>query len=240
MNEKLWLTFTYGNTKLKGGEIIFDLPAGHSCPFAQKCFARAHRVTAKIIDGPLQEFRCYAASQENYLPSVRALRWRNFDTLRTKKTRSEFYRLIQQYLPYGLLYRVHSSGDFFTQAYFDAWMDIARRYPERTFYAYTKALPFWVKRLKTIPHNFHLNASYGGKFDNLIVPYNLKSVKVVTSELEAKNKGLKIDHDDSHAWKFDKDFALLIHGNGRPGTLQAKLHYHKSKATIRNKAKVHA
>lgn len=222
------LKFSFGNMKLTRGEVIFDLPAGHTCPFADKCFTQSHRITGKLTDGPNQEFRCYAASMENYMPNVRLKRWENFDAIRKAKTRGALVKLIKTYLPYSLVYRVHSSGDFFSQVYFDAWMDIARAYPERIFYAYTKAIPFWVKRLRTIPKNFKLTASYGGKSDNLIAAYNLKSVRVVESELEARKLRLPIDHDDALAWQQDRDFALLIHGNGPPGSVQAKLQAAKS------------
>ena len=43
--------------------------------------------------------------------------------------------------------RVHDSGDFFSQEYFDAWLEVARGRPRTRFYAYTKSLPFWVARL---------------------------------------------------------------------------------------------
>jgi len=41
-----------------------DLPAGHSCPFADACQARADRETGAITDGPSCRYRCYAASAE--------------------------------------------------------------------------------------------------------------------------------------------------------------------------------
>lgn len=218
------LKFSIGNTKLQKGESIFDLPAGHSCPFAHKCFAKADKLTGKITDGGAQEYRCYAASAENYLPSVRNKRWNNFELIRGAKTRESMAKLIETSLPHALVYRVHSSGDFFSQDYFDAWMDVARAHPERIFYAYTKALPFWIMRINSIPKNFKLNASYGGRTDYLIREYKLKHVRVVNSVWEARKLGLALDHDDSHAWKADKSFALLIHGNGKPGSKQAKIH----------------
>ena len=69
-----------------------------------------------------------------------------------------------------------------------------------------------------------MTASVGGKFDDFIKTYNLKSAEVVYSEQEAKDKGLEIDHDDTHACLGTKSFALLIHGNGQKGSRQAKVH----------------
>ena len=63
--------------------------------------------------------------------------------------------------------------------------------------------------------NFILTASRGGRDDHLINEHNLRESVVVFSEDEAYERGLEIDHNDSHAavpdWEYD-DFALLIHG----------------------------
>lgn len=208
---KQMLKFSRGNAKLQQGEVIFDLPAGHSCPFANNCLSKADKITGKIKDGTNTEFRCYAASSECTYPNVRVARWHNFELVKGKN-RQELVQLIQSSLPGGHIYRVHSSGDFFNMEYFKAWMDVAKANPSKIFYAYTKAIPFWVKYKQWIPKNFHLNASLGGTHDYLIAKHNLKSVKVVFSTEEAKKLNLEIDHDDSHAWKSNKSFALLLHG----------------------------
>ena len=69
----------------------------------------------------------------------------------------------------GAYVRIHDGGDFFSDEYLQAWLDIARDAPETTFYAYTKE----VERFRRIvepdcPPNFHYVFSYGGKHDNLI------------------------------------------------------------------------
>jgi hypothetical protein len=51
---------------------------------------------------------------------------------------------------------------------------------------------------------------------------SLKSAKVLFSIEEARELGLKIDHDDSHAYASDKSFSLLLHGTQRKETLVAK------------------
>ena len=57
--------------------------------------------------------------------------------------------------------------------------------------------------------------SGGRRHDHLIEQHNLRESVVVFSEAEAAEKGLEIDHDDSHAavpsWRCN-DFALLVHG----------------------------
>ena len=131
--------------------------------------------------------------------------------------------LIMKSLPDGLpIVRVHVSGDFFSLDYFRAWLMVAANIPSKTFYAYTKSLLFVVRHLDCMPSNLKLVASRGGKFDHLIDDFGLVNVSVVYSEAEAKEKGLPIDHDDSHAIRADKNFCLLLHGTQPAGSESSK------------------
>jgi len=68
-----------------------------------------------------------------------------------------------------------------------------------------------------------LVASRGGTHDHLIESHKLRSARVVYSEREAKRKWkLKIDHDDSLVWNYDKDFAILLHGTMPAGSKAMK------------------
>lgn len=193
----------------------FDLLSGHSCPFADKCLSKAV-VTEngrRIQDGPNTEFRCYSASQEVIFTGVYNLRKENFDALRGKSKQEMFSRLEAALPKNAGIIRLHSSGEFFSQDYFDAWLAIARLNPDILFYGYTKALPYWVNRIGMIPDNFILTASYGGRRDNMIKTYDLRSVVVINHPDEAD--GLEIDHDDSHSTlpsKRNQSFCLLLHG----------------------------
>lgn len=224
-----------GNAKLKN-IISFSIASGWSCPFADKCLSKADAVTGKITDGKNTEFRCFSASQESLYPAVRKQRFGNFETLRKLRTVEEMADMINAALPKvkrngeGTIVRLHVAGDFFNQTYFDAWTEVAKRNPERIFYAYTKSLQYWVNRLGQIPTNFKLNASLGGKQDHLVEMYNLKFVEVCYSEAEAAAKGLEIDHDDSHAYAYDDSFALLIHGTQPKGSKAAKAKSELAKA----------
>lgn len=63
------------------------------------------------------------------------------------------------------LIRVHDSGDFFSQAYLNAWGEIARACPDKLFYAYTKSLHL---NFDNLPENFRITQSEGGKLDHKI------------------------------------------------------------------------
>jgi hypothetical protein len=221
------LKFAKGNAKLEKDTAIFSLPAGHTCPAALLCQSRAHKLTGKLTDGARTVFRCYAASAENLFRNIRVSRWRNFESLLACKGVTAMADLILRSMPVkGIkLCRVHSSGDFFSQSYFDAWVAVARNKPDVIFYAYTKALPYWIARLGEIPSNFRLVASRGGRYDSLIEQHNLRNVKVVFSEAEAIKANLPLDHDDSHAWKHTGNFALLLHGTQPAGSYASKVLY---------------
>ncbi len=230
MIEKTLLNFGVGNAKLDKDTVIFSLPAGHTCPFAHQCRSSADKVTGKIKDGDHTQFRCYAASGEALFTNVRKSRWQNFELVKGAGSIIQTAALIEKSIPRrnGLtkLVRLHQSGDFFNQAYFDAWLLVARLNPSLTFYGYTKALAFWVKRFNDIPANLKLVASRGGTQDALIQTFGLRSAKVVFSEEEAQKLHLPIDHDDTHVWKYDGDFAILLHGTQPKGSEAAK-QWHK-------------
>ena len=196
----------------------FSLMSGHTCPYAKDCHSKAIETPEgwRIEDGPHTQFRCFSASQDVLFTALRKQRQHNMQVVELASKPLGVVAaaaLIESSIPLDAeVIRIHVGGDFKTQAYFDAWLNTAKAYSHILFYAYTKSLPFWVKRLNDIPKNFHLTASYGGHRDDLIAKYNLRYAKVVYTQAEAKRLGLDIDHDDSHAAGSGPSFALLIHG----------------------------
>ena len=209
-----------GNAKLPHYTVTFSLPSGYTCPGACDCLSRADRKLGTITDGPDTQFRCFSASQESAFKSVRVSRWANMDLLKARRTTAAIRDLILESIPSDtILIRIHVGGDFYSQAYFDAWIEVAQRMPDVIFYAYTKSLGLWVNRMEDIPDNLRLVASRGGKFDKFIDEHDLPSATVVLHPKEAKKLGLPIDHDDSHARGEDRhSFALLIHGSQPAGS----------------------
>lgn len=218
------LTFGQGNAKLNKKIATFSLPSGFTCPGALQCLAFSNRKSGTITDGKQVAFRCFSASQEASFPSVRKSRWANFEKL-SSLNKDEMMQIINASLPLNDVIRLHVAGDFFSQDYFDAWLEVAKLNPSRIFYAYTKSLAFWILRKNEIPNNFKLNASFGGKSDNLITSNGLKYAKVVFSVEEADSLDLEIDHDDSHAFLQEKSFALLLHGTQPKNMLSSKALY---------------
>jgi hypothetical protein len=226
------LFFGIGNAKLSAAVATFSLPAGFTCPFAKECLSQSDRITGKITDGPDCRFRCSAATGEARCPNVRTSRWGNFEFLKSVKTVDNMSDLIYRSIPWGIPYvRIGVSGDFFSENYFKAWINVANAIPTTIFYGYTKSLPYLVKHRKDMPSNFRLVASKGGTHDHLIKKHNLPYAEVVFSDEEAASKGLEIDHDDSHAIKADKTFALRLHG-GQPKGTPAAIAWSKIMRTV--------
>lgn len=177
----------------------FNLPAGWSCPYAKDCKIKVDKITGKF-ETIGKVFRCYAASAERF-PGVRKSRWENFDAM----IKGEPIILPKD----ATHIRIHSSGDFFSQDYFDRWLQVTKDNSNVKFWAFTKSIQFWVNRLDQIPENFTLQASKGSYQDDLIEKYHLKFAEVFSSKEEALKSGLPIDTDDSHAMTGTQSFALL-------------------------------
>lgn len=221
-----------GNAKLSEEIVTFSLPSGFSCPGALDCLAKADIDTGKITDGPKQKYRCFAASSESRFPSVRAQRWHNFALLKEAKTKDAIKELIIASFPRGAtIMRIHVGGDFFSQAYFDAWAEVAKRFYNCVFYAYTKSINFVKAHKDPLPDNFRITLSKGSKFDHLIadmdqseedggMPYGV--AEVLGHPDEATELGLEVDHDDSHAISGKTHFALLVHSTQPSGSQAAE------------------
>ena len=223
---KKWLGMKIGRSAAK--VYSFDILSGVDCPFAFNCKSQAEVQedgSRRIKDGPDTKFRCFSASQEVLFTTAYNARKRNHDAIHALETSDDMANALCQALPKDCrIVRIHVAGDMFSHQYFMAWIKVAERNPEVLFYAYTKSLVYWVRSRDSIPFNLVLTASYGGRNDDMIEEYGLRSAKVVYSEAQAERMGLEIDHDDSHACdpaRANQDFALLIHGVQPKGSLAA-------------------
>ena len=211
------LKFSTGNRKIndlakdlglsKREVVAFDIPAGYTCPAASLCKSQANRDSGKITDGENCQFRCYAASTESCFPSVRKLRWHNYTQLVES---SDMVALIEQSLSSTIkVIRIHSSGDFFSKAYFQAWVKVAELHPEITIFGYTKVLPY-VKVQK--PDNFKLVYSHGGIFDNKVTDEPVSYVVLQESDAIGSLPCKDNPAGDFYEILKGNSFSLLLHG----------------------------
>ena len=243
MKNKNLLSFQKGNAKLSPDTLLFSIPAGKTCSIgADKCLSMPREKDGKrsIQDGPNCEFRCFAASQEVLFPSVYESRKKNLEllmeSLKSDQGYFKTYELIndslQKHLPKNgrvKKVRIHVSGDYFSSIYLKCWLAVARLNPNLKFYSYSKSLSLFGTNL-SLPDNFYLTASVGGKLDHLIHKgYFKRYAIVVNNEDEAKALGMlhigkpyPVDHDDSHCFIKDEPFALLVHGVQPKGSTASK------------------
>lgn len=245
------LSFSIGNGKLKKDRLIFNLPAGKTCPGAMFCKSFVildENGKRKVQDGPHTQFRCFAASSEALFDAPYQSRANNLQMIvdALKNGVDHCADLINSSIQHHrtkkvTMVRIHESGDFFSGVYLDAWIKVAHLNPDLKFYCYSKSLQLFLHF--NLPSNFYLTASYGGKWDSLIEEgYFARYAKVVKNDAEADALGLEVDHDDSHCFG-DKPFALLVHGTQPKGSVYGKAirerrsngqfsGYSKSKATV--------
>jgi hypothetical protein len=201
------------NTKYYDGIVYeWNLPTGTTCPFALECKVSVDRETGKF-NIKRGQYKCYAASPKRF-PGVREHRWKNFEYVKNGG--------VPEIPKDCTAIRIHASGDFFNQSYFDMWLQLAKDNPTIEIWAYTKSIGYWVKRINDIPYNLILTASYGGSQDELIEKYNLKNVKVYESENDV-NENRPIDLKDREAIKPFINFALLDNIKSKKKTNQNKL-----------------
>lgn len=119
---------SHGNAKLKE-TFIYSMPPVTTCPGA----------TASCKQD------CYAIKAYKQYPNVRTAWNHNYALSGTE----DFVNAVAYYLANELSskrksskfrhFRIHESGDFYTQEYLDKWIAIARMFPQIEFLAYTKS-----------------------------------------------------------------------------------------------------
>lgn len=125
--------------KLAAISNTFGLPAGdqYSCPgMTEVCGAI-----------------CYANTLEKVYPSVRALLLHNFDLVKDADQATTFALLdglIADFVKASdkrgaeKVYRIHWDGDFFSETYTAAWIEIIRKYDDVQFWVYTRVAAYAV------------------------------------------------------------------------------------------------
>ena len=215
-----------GNMKLSKDTLIFSISAGITCPGSNNCKAWVTLKDDKRVlnRGNESLFTCFAASEELRYPNVFKSRKYNYDLINSYVIKKDLKgltdlinRSIQSNRKNITKVRIHESGDFYNRLYLEAWKNVAELNKDLIFYCYSKSLLFFPSN-RSIPNNFYMTASYGGKYDYLIDRgYFKRFSKVVFSEDEALKLGLKIDKDDSLCFG-NKPFALLLHGMQEKGS----------------------
>jgi sulfatase maturation enzyme AslB (radical SAM superfamily) len=136
-----------GNTKLGSHTHMFNLPA-------------THEVCNRLCAG------CYAAREQVRFPSVLKARQSRLEAALKPDFASRIKSELSKLRKPPKFFRLHASGEFISQSYIDAWLDIASSFPSITFYAYTKRLAdFDFTALSNLPNFVLINSLHFGKLN---------------------------------------------------------------------------
>tara|TARA_R110000765_G_scaffold418061_2_gene521209 strand:+ start:1382 stop:2014 length:633 start_codon:yes stop_codon:yes gene_type:complete len=196
-NSKLKKTSKLNNKRVFNFGIIANksLEGKSTCPFAKGCLGA--------------DYKCYAQKGAYSWPKVKeAYNNRYHLTLQ-----DSFVNIMNQAIQKKKvdILRLHDSGDFYSPAYLNKWIDIANNNKEVIFYAYTKSIPFFKKNLD-IPTNLKIIFSEGSKKDNLInttKDRHSRIFKDINSMLKAGY--INASDNDLNAIQDNKKVGLLLH-----------------------------
>jgi|LakMenE01Jun11ns_1017448.scaffolds.fasta_scaffold9959586_21 hypothetical protein len=136
---------------------------------------------------------CYARSgfYIMYKTVRNALEWRLKRTQSKQfhwEMRMELNKALKRHKGKQLIIRIHDSGDFYSLEYYRKWEAIMLEFPDIRFYAYTKMVKMFKELDGTLPANFTLIYSFGGKQDKLIDRSKDRHSFVFADSIELKRK----------------------------------------------------
>ena len=116
------ITIGKGNKKLSDSIGIFNLPAIKTCPNCSSCAKTCYAYRDETgryahVIGPCREKNLQASKLDSFVEDM-------VETIIKSKVK---------------VFRIHESGDFYSQEYADKWSQIAEKLPAVQFYCYTKS-----------------------------------------------------------------------------------------------------
>lgn len=152
----------------------FGIPAYKSmsgkltCPFADECV----------------KF-CYAQKGAYIWSNVKPAFEKRYELTRSAEFVSKMSDELMKKRPDYV--RVHDSGDYYSKAYLQKWIDIANLFPEIKFYSYTNSVA--MLKEANLPSNFDVIFSDSGKQKNLIDVINDRHTKIFSSKSDLEAAG---------------------------------------------------
>jgi len=193
-NSKLKKTSIENNMRV----LNFSLPAYKTitgktvCPFAKDCIKY-----------------CYAQKGNYKYPSVIKGLNNRYELSKTAEFVPKMNATIILERPTHV--RIHDSGDFYSIAYLNKWVQIANDNKEVIFYAYTKSIKFFIDGLK-LPKNLKIIFSEGSKTDNLINTSKHRHARIFKSKELLQAAGyINASDNDLKAITSNKKVGLVYH-----------------------------
>lgn len=220
-----------GNTVLKDnndyGFLIFSLPVRITCPYATE-------LCKKI---------CYGRNAEELFKHVYNCRMKNLDETYKNTFVRDMIDIInfnlsrKKYANKTIIFRIHETGDFYSQEYFNKWVEISDSFKSEKriiFQAYTKSLPFLENlELSNINIKIMFSIMPDTKLENinLAKKLNLNTFSAVPQEtfieVEENNKCKGDCAKCKTCYLENKDMYVEFHGNRCPRS-KGRIDYEKS------------
>ena len=164
-----------------------------TCPFAKECvkycYAQKGNYTRFPKIGELMEQKYKISKTNNFITLM------NEEIIKKKATHI----------------RIHDSGDFYSIAYLNKWVQIANDNKKVIFYAYTKSIKFFIDGLK-LPKNLKIIFSEGSKTDNLINTAKHRHARIFKSKELLNAAGyINASDNDLKAITSNKRVGLVYH-----------------------------
>ena len=184
------------NSKLKKDRIFnFTLPAYKSntgmitCPAAKDCIVNCYARQG-----------CYTFSnvRSKHEANLKASLSDNFPEMMVGEIIEKRAALV----------RIHDSGDFYSREYLHKWIKIMQALPHVKFYAYTKDIP--LMKSETLPDNFTVIYSFGGKYDDMIDESKDRHAKCFIGKIDKTY--INASNSDLNALKDNHRIGLFYHG----------------------------
>lgn len=135
---------------------------------------------------------CYARNGTYLFSNVRGRHIQNLEYVlyHLEEWKAQMLSEVQHKKMKGKHVRIHDAGDFFSDEYLLAWLDIANLTPDVTFYCYTKEVSRFKRLVEpNCPPNFRYLYSMGGKEDHLVDKENDRHADVFPDDVAILDAG---------------------------------------------------
>lgn len=209
-----------GNTVLvdnnEYGFLIFSLPARECCPYATE-------LCRKI---------CYGRNAQELFKHVYNCRKRNYEESLKDNFVEDMIEIIsynlerKKYKNKTILFRIHETGDMYSQNYTDKWIEIANyfKYNNRIiFQSYTKSLEYIKQKINSTNIKFMFSIMQDTKSEDIELAHklNLNTFEALPSNLfeqvSEKHKCKGSCSECKECYTGNTDMVVEYHGNRVPG-----------------------
>ena len=128
---------------------------------------------------------CYAKKGAYIWSNVQPAFEKRYELSKTDKFVDAMYNEIVKKKPDYV--RVHDSGDYYSKAYLQKWIDIALLFPEVKFYSYTNMVDMILKA--SLPDNYDIIFSDSGKQKHLINERKHRHTRIFSTNSDLVSSG---------------------------------------------------